>query len=144
MRDRGRDVYFSCGDFTDDTGKKPEEATERRLKDTLKEPSKLGVSIKKSTENALMNALNVKIEDRTKSAEEFEKALLSSEVSKVKATADDRDAGRWPIWLKAVIFLAVIAVVAAGVMVAVNLRQIGPDQAASVELVEKMRPGFPT
>ena len=118
------------------TGKKPEEATERRLKDTLKEPSKLGVSIKKSTENALMNALNVKIEDRTKSAEEFEKALLSSEVSKVKATADDRDAGRWPIWLKAVIFLAVIAVVAAGVMVAVNLRQIGPDQAASVELGE--------
>ena len=118
------------------TGEKPDEATERRLKDTLKEPSKLGVSIPKSTENALMNALNVRIEDRTKSAEEFEQALLSSDVAKVKVKAASRDAGRWPLWLKIVIVLAIAAVVTAAVVVAVNLGRIGPDRSSSVELGE--------
>lgn len=82
------------------TGIRPNESTERRLDDQLKEPSKLGVVINKNTENALMNALNVKIDDRIKSALEFEEALLASEVLRVDATPDKAANVKWPLWLK--------------------------------------------
>ena len=47
------------------TGVTPEDAMERRNKDTLLPPSKLGIKIPKNKENAIMNALNIRIEDRT-------------------------------------------------------------------------------
>lgn len=53
------------------TGKVPEESVERALDDELQEPSKLGVSLPISVENALMNALNVYQKDRTSSASVF-------------------------------------------------------------------------
>lgn len=118
------------------TGVRPQEATERRVKDELKEPSKKGAVINKNTENALMNALNIKIEDRTQSAEEFEQALLASEVEKVKPTEDDRDMGGWPAWLKVSCVVAVVAVIAIAVAVAVNIRRLVPDSAGSVVLSE--------
>ncbi len=118
------------------TGVRPQEATERRVKDELKEPSKRGAVINKNTENALMNALNIKIEDRTQSAEEFEQALLASEVEKVKPTADDRDMGGWPGWLKVSCVVAVVAVIAIAVAVAVNIRRLVPESAGSVVLNE--------
>ncbi len=47
------------------TGIVPEDALERSVKDTVREPSRLGVKIGPNTEAALMNALNVKIDGRT-------------------------------------------------------------------------------
>lgn len=93
------------------TGIRPPEATERRLNDRLERPSKRGVDINKSMENALMNALNVKINDRTKSAEEFEEALLASEVVRVEATPDNVVNVKWPFWLKAAAVGAAVLVV---------------------------------
>ena len=61
------------------TGVTPEEALERLAKDEVKEPSKLGVEIGENAENALMNALNIKAEDRYQSAQEFIDALLSAD-----------------------------------------------------------------
>ncbi len=131
------DVYALAATFYKMiTGVRPQEATERRVKDELKEPSKRGAVINKNTENALMNALNIKIEDRTQSAEEFEQALLASEVEKVKPTADDRDMGGWPAWLKISCVIAIVAVIGIAVAVAVNIRRLVPDSAGSVVLSE--------
>lgn len=102
-------------------GRKPQEATERRLNDQLKEPSKLGVTINNNTENAIMNALNVKIEDRIKSAEEFESALLSSEVVRIDATPDNTVNVKWPLWLKAAVSGAAALVLVFVIALAVGL-----------------------
>lgn len=102
-------------------GKKPQEATERRVNDQLKEPSKLGVSINKNMENTIMNALNVKIEDRIKSAEEFESALLSSEVVRVDATPDRAANVKFPLWLKAAISGAAVLVLVFVIALAAGL-----------------------
>ena len=64
------------------TGVTPEDSMERGNKDTLVPPSKLGIKIPENKENAIMNALNLRIEDRTQTVEDFE-ANLSSE-DKVK------------------------------------------------------------
>lgn len=109
------DVYALAATFYKMiTGRRPPESPERRMKDTLKEPSKLGVTIDKNIENALMNALHVRIEDRTKTAEEFENALYSPDVKRTEATVEKADMGRWPFWLKAVCVAAGAAVLVTG------------------------------
>ncbi len=85
------------------TGVKPPESPDRRIQDTLQEPSKLGIKIDQNVENALMNALHMRVQDRTKSAEEFEAALLSSNVLRTQATKENHDTGKWPTWLKVTI-----------------------------------------
>ena len=83
------------------TGVKPEESINRMEKDTLVKPSKLGADIPKNAEIALMNALNLKIEDRTESAKAFREELLSEgEVARRKVTLKKLDIGKWPIWAK--------------------------------------------
>ena len=57
------------------TGKRPPESIDRLVNDEIKTPSELGIDIPKSVENALMNALNVKAENRTQSAQAFADAL---------------------------------------------------------------------
>ena len=87
------------------TGVVPEEAMERAVKESLKEPSKIGVKIPKNVENAIMNALNVKLEDRTQTAEAFENELLTeAEVSRKTVKIKTEDVGRWPKWVKIVSF----------------------------------------
>lgn len=104
------------------TGKRPPEAQERRLHDTLKDPSKMGVVINKSMENALMNALHVKIEDRTQSAAEFKAALEASDTSRTKATPDPSPVVKWPLWLKllcgglAAVVVTLVILMATGVV----------------------------
>jgi beta-lactam-binding protein with PASTA domain len=53
----------------------PTESLERAVKDDLQEPSKLGAALPQNVENALMNALNVRVEDRLQSADEFIAAM---------------------------------------------------------------------
>lgn len=59
------------------TGIKPAPALERLVNDTLVPPSELGVRITKNQETALLNALNVRRENRTQSAEAFLQELQS-------------------------------------------------------------------
>lgn len=95
------DVYaLSATFYKMITGTTPEDAMERSVKDLLKKPSKLGVGIQKSMETAIMNALNVRIEDRTQSMEEFEQELMAAEVKEKIARQRKADVGKIPLWAK--------------------------------------------
>ena len=95
------DVYaLSATFYKMITGITPEDAMERSVKDLLKKPSKLGVSIPKAMETAVMNALNVRIEDRTQSMEEYEQELMAAEVKEKIARQRKADVGKIPLWAK--------------------------------------------
>lgn len=96
------DVYSVAATFyTMVTGQILQDAMEREGKDLVKRPSKLGVKgIPRHVENAIMNALNRKVEDRTPNCEEF-KRQLSDENTKWNFIRQRKiDIGRWPLWLK--------------------------------------------
>jgi len=100
------------------TGVTPATSLERRAKDTLKPPSKLGVSISKNKETALMNALNVQVKNRTKSAEAFLKEWESQgEVARIIDTVKQMDVGKLSKKAKIAI-LSCVAAVGAAVVIA--------------------------
>lgn len=98
------DVYALAATFYKMiTGITPMDAMERGIDDTLKEPSQLGIKIEKPAENAIMNALNIRKEDRTSSISEFRTALLSQEVSRTKVKQRKSDNGQLSLWMKMLI-----------------------------------------
>ena len=97
------------------TGVVPEESLERKEKDNLKPPSALGAKLPKNAEKAILNALNIKAENRTQSAAEFESQLLATTtVVRIAEKKERRFSTRTPLWLKLVLG-GVGAVAAAGV-----------------------------
>ncbi len=95
------------------TGKTPQESVERMVKDELLPLGKLGVSIDKNKENAIMNALNVDSGARTRSAARFLGELFANEkVTRRKETSKKTDEGKLPLWAK--IFVAIIPLVIIG------------------------------
>lgn len=112
------DVYSLAATFYKMvTGVTPEDAMERVEKEELKKPSKLGIEIPKNTENAIMNALNIKIEDRTHDIEQFEKELYQDEKVKLKFVhLKKADVGKWPLWAKLSVSAGSAAVVAFAVL----------------------------
>lgn len=113
------DVYALAATFykmlTDVT---PEDAMERSVKDEVKRPSKMGIRIGKPVETALMNAMNVKIQDRTQTMEEFSQELQAAEVKERKRTKDKTDVGSVPRWVFVTAGGAIVAVaVAAALMI---------------------------
>lgn len=100
------------------TGVTPEDAMERSVKDELKKPSKMGVKITKPTETAIMNALNVKIQDRTQTMEEFSQELMAAEVKEREITKIKEDVGSIPRW---VFLIAGAGVTVAGAVIALIL-----------------------
>lgn len=106
------DVYGTAATFYRMiTGRVPEDAMERLADDTLQYPSELGVAIAKPLETAIMNALNVKIEDRTKTAKEFEEELLSEMVIRKNPTLDRLDDVRLPMWVRhSFVFVAILII----------------------------------
>lgn len=88
------------------TGVTPPDAMERRAffegknKDVLVPPSKY-CDIKKCQENAILNAMNVRIEDRTPSAEAFLSELNSTtSVERIAGKIKKLDTMSWPLWAK--------------------------------------------
>lgn len=91
------------------TGKIPPDAMERRAKyenqnkDILEEPHKL-VKISRRREVAILNAMNVRIEDRTPDVSTFIKELNADPPAKrIYGKIKKLDFYAWPIWLKALI-----------------------------------------
>ena len=100
------------------TGVTPPDALERKAvlenkkKDILKQPSKC-CHISSNLENAILNAMNVQVEDRTKTVEAFWNELTSTKPvrrrdNKIKGI----DLARWPLWAKIILPLAGAAAVA--------------------------------
>lgn len=112
------------------TGEVPEDAMERIEKEELKAPSKLGVQLSKSEENAIMNALNILVEHRTKDVEQFEKELYHDEQVKLRrAKIRKKYIEGWPLWIKIVVAASLMGVVVFGGLLTagvINFGQAGP------------------
>lgn len=111
------------------TGVRPEDAFERRTqiqsggKDPLKDPSCYNDELSENFENALMNALSVRVEDRSETADAFLQELISKEPVKRRVSSIRRvDFMRWPLWAKigvpasAAAAITLIVLLAAGVI----------------------------
>ena len=98
------------------TGITPQDSMERGMADKLVLPRKLGVKIPKDKQNALMNALNLNIEKRTKSAEEFKENLLKGS-KRVSGGKKITILPTWPLWLKIVSGIGAAAVITAIAMI---------------------------
>ncbi len=70
------DVYAAAATlYTSITGKKPPAAVERSVDDKLVLPSESGIAVPEFVEAALISALNVRIDGRTRTADEFARQL---------------------------------------------------------------------
>lgn len=100
------------------TGIVPEDALERTVKDTVKEPHKIDKTIPKNVSTAIMNALNVYQKSRTQSAEAFKKELLSAQEVARRKDEIVKNQKPIPFWLKlggvAVVLLTVGIAIFAG------------------------------
>lgn len=113
------------------TGITPPDSMERRAscektgKDPLVPVSKC-CKISKSRENAIMNALNIRVEDRTATATKLLEELETDEpvkrvVGKIRAKG-----GGWPLWLKILLPVAGVAAIVLLILLATGV--IGPSQ----------------
>ena len=89
------------------TGKTPPDAMERRAKyenqnkDILVEPHKINKKISLNRENAILNAMNVRIEDRTPDIVSFVGELNADPPAKRRYGKIKKiDVYSWPLWLK--------------------------------------------
>lgn len=101
------------------TGKTPPDAMERRAKyenqnkDILEEPHKINKKISRNRENAILNAMNVRIEDRTPDIATFIRDLNADPpVKRIYGKIKKIDLYSWPLWLKILVpsFLSIILV----------------------------------
>ena len=100
------------------TGKTPPDAMERRTmfetgkKDILHAPREFVEVISENTENAILNAMNVRIEDRTQDMDTFIRELTSEdEVVRRNGKIKKIDILKWPLWVKIAVSTALTAVV---------------------------------
>ena len=117
------------------TGVIPPDALERRTsierkkRDLLVDPGKYNKDLSDNFETALTNALNVKIEDRTPTADEFLKEIISFEKVKPRGSSIKRiDFMRWPLWAKIGVPIASVAAIAVLVGVGFWLHYIMLEQ----------------
>lgn len=110
------------------TGKTPPDAMERRAKyetqnkDILEDPHKLTKGISKNRENAIMNALNVRIEDRTPDIPTFIKEINADPPAKrVYGKIKKIDLYSWPIWLKILVPAVLSLVIVFGVLLSTGI-----------------------
>lgn len=89
------------------TGKTPPDAMERRAKyenqnkDILIEPHKLVKNISRNREVAILNAMNVRVEDRTPDIKTFIEELNADPPAKRRYGKIKKiDIYSWPLWLK--------------------------------------------
>ncbi|MBQ9699880.1 MAG: serine/threonine protein kinase, partial [Lachnospiraceae bacterium] len=101
------------------TGKTPPDALERRAffenkkKDILDPIVKYDKDISKNRENAILNAVNIRIEDRTPDMTVFIEQLTTTQpVKRISGKISKIDILRWPLWAKVGVPVAAVGVVA--------------------------------
>ncbi len=126
------------------TGKTPPDSLKRRVefeksnKDILFPLHKFAKDIPESTENAVMNALNVRIEDRTPNMAALIAELKSDNVKRVGNKIRRIDLLRWPLWAKISVPLAALAVIAVGVLFALGIISFDSGLKKETEIPEGM------
>ena len=110
------------------TGVQPVDAFERRTQmqsgkhDPMKDPSVYNEELTENFENALMNALNVRVEDRSPTAAAFLEELISFDpVKRRGASIRKIDFMKWPLWAKIGVPAAGVAVIAMIVLLALGV-----------------------
>lgn len=105
------------------TGKTPPDAMERRAKyenqnkDILIEPHKLTKNISRNREVAILNAMNVRVEDRTPDIRSFIEELNADPPAKRRYGKIKKiDIYSWPLWIKILIPSLLTVAVAVGVL----------------------------
>ena len=109
------------------TGVTPPDAMERRAylekdgKNTLQPPSKYVKGISKNLDNAIMNAMHIRVDKRTKDMETLMYELTTEDMVKLTDEGISRvfDPRKWPVWLKiAVPAMAAVVLVLSGLFAA--------------------------
>jgi len=110
------------------TGKTPPDAMERRAKyenqnkDILEEPHKLNKQISLNREIAILNAMNVRIEDRTPNVETFINELQADPPAKrIYGKIKKIDIYAWPLWLKILVPTLMAVVLTFGTLLATGV-----------------------
>ena len=112
------DVYAAAATFYRMlTGHVPQGSIERKEKDRLVPPSRLGARISRNVENALMNALCIEPEDRTQSAFDFLSQLESADTKRKRISKQKKDIGSMPLVLKVLIPIAAVVIVGLGIYI---------------------------
>ena len=100
------------------TGQVPPDAMERRAyfengnKDILEPISKYVKNISQNRENAILNAMNVRIEDRSPDMDTLIHELTTDEpVARVCGKIKKIDILKWPLWLKITVPTALVAII---------------------------------
>lgn len=110
------------------TGVTPPDAMERRAsiegrkRELLEPPHKYVKKITLNRENAILNALNVRIEDRTSDVGSFMEELNADPPVKRRYGKIKRiDIYHWPIWLKILVPVVLAGIVTVGVLMAAGV-----------------------
>ncbi len=113
------------------TGVNPPDALERRAyyerdkKDILSPITKYVKDINPNIETAIYNAMNIRLEDRTSTIEQFARELLSeTKVKRRKGTLKQTEKFKWPLWVKIGAPLLLVTVIALSVLLGFGI--IGP------------------
>ena len=117
------DVYAVCATlYRAITGIVPEDALERCADDKLVPPSKMGINLPNGIENAILNGLNIKAENRIQSANELAQALSGEiEVQRIKEERKKDDVGKWSKRQIVVAALSGVAIIAVVIMAALGV-----------------------
>ncbi len=109
------DVYALAATFYKMlTGNTPPDSMERAINDEIQEPSKYGVMMPPSAENALMNALHVNKSDRTNSIYEFKMAILNDGTQRV-VVKKRKESSKVPLGAKITIAVCAVLLVSLGI-----------------------------
>ncbi len=105
------------------TGKTPPDAMERRAKfesrnkDILVEPRKINKNISRVRETAILNAMNVRVQDRTPDVKTFVDELEAEYPAKRRYGKIKKiDVYSWPLWLKIAVPTFLSAILVCGVL----------------------------
>jgi len=119
------------------TGVIPQDSLERKENDRLTDPSVMGVKITKHKENALMNALNIYMEDRTKSVKIFAEALSGQRrTDRIIVTKKKEDTGKWNRKTKVLVtsFVAVALVLVGLIALIFGLKEFSSKKKEMVNI----------
>lgn len=126
------------------TGKTPPDSLKRRVefeksnKDILFPLHKFAKEIPESTENAIMNALNVRIEDRTPTMAAFIGELKSDNVKRVGNKIRRIDLLRWPLWAKISVPLVALALTVTGILFGLGIIGFDSNLKSETEIPDGM------